>query len=262
MNAVVMGKNTMTHRAKHPNSDDMNGVERGVLCSDDANYPKNLKEVLGKKSPAMLHFVGNISLLDKHGFGFCGSRIASDKGLETAKDCAEQVAKNDFTVISGYAAGVDMAAHYTALASGGSTILVLPEGIEHFRIKKELRNVWDWSKVLILSQCQPHEIWQAYHAMNRNQVIIALSKAMIVIEAQEKGGTIEAGKSALKLHMPLFVAEYTDMQNTPGNDVLLQQGAIGLRKSRSEGRAILTPLFDKIDNFDYPTFSRSQLSFI
>jgi DNA processing protein len=238
-----------TYRARHHDSSDMHRVESGILRLEDASYPQNLKEVLGKKTPATLYFRGNLSLLEKVGIGFCGSRNASKKGLETAKDCAEQVARSGSVVVSGYASGVDMMAHHTALASGGSTILVIPEGIEHFRIKQALRDVWDWSRVLVLSQCKPDEVWKAYHAMNRNQVIIGLSKAMIVIEAQEKGGTIEAGKSTLKLHMPLFVAEYEDMLCTPGNNILLQMGAVSLKKSRSEGRARLTTLFDKVATF-------------
>lgn len=253
----------VAHKAEYPDPCDTQGVARGVLCSENGSYPQSLKEILGKKSPATLNFIGNTSLLEKAGVGFCGSRNASDKGLETARDCAEQIAGGGFNVISGYAPGVDMAAHHTALAVGGTTIIVLPEGIEHFRVKKALHGVWDWSKVLVLSHCKPHEIWQAYHAMNRNQIIIALSKAMIVIEAQEKGGTIEAGKSALKLRMPLFVAEYGDMDRTPGNDLLLQHGGVGLRKSKSEGRAKLSSLFGAIERFSYPVFaSESQLNLI
>lgn len=239
------------HHSKCRDSSDMDRINCGVLRLEDASYPENLKAVLGKKAPATLYFLGNLSLLKNPGVGFCGSRNASEKGLETAKDCAEQVAKNGSVVISGYASGVDMMAHHIALESGGATIIVMPEGIEHFKIKQGLRDVWDWSRVLVLSQCKPHEVWKAYHAMNRNQVIIGLSRAMIVIEAQEKGGTIEAGKSALKLHMPLFVAEYSDMQRTPGNSTLLQLGAFSLKKNRSEGRARLTSLFDTVKTFSH-----------
>jgi len=254
----------LAYKQKQHDMNDTTGIEKGVLRLEDAAYPENLKTILNKQTPEELYFVGNLSLLGKAGVGFCGSRNASEKGLETAKDCAEQVAKSDATVISGYASGVDMMAHYTALKSGGATIIVLPEGIDHFRVKKDLRDIWDWSRVLVLSQFKPNEIWQAYRAMNRNQVIIALSKAMIVIEAQEKGGTIEAGKSALKLHMPLFVAEYEDMACTPGNSVLLEMGAFKLKKNKNEGRAQLSSLFDTMANFSYknPFSNQNQLNLI
>lgn len=239
----------MARQKKYSDVNDADGIDEGVLHLDDSLYPVSLKQILGKHAPTALYYKGNLALLMKQGVGFCGSRNASDKGLDTAKDCAEQVADESLVVISGNASGVDLVAHRTALEKGGSTILVLPEGMNHFRIKKELRDMWDWPRVLVITQFKPTEIWQAYRAMTRNQVIIGLSKAMIVIEAQEKGGTIEAGKSALKLKVPLFVAEYQDMTHTPGNVRLLEMGAATLKKRQSAGRAKLTSLFEVIENF-------------
>ena len=98
---------------------------------------------MGNKAPKHLNMVGNIDLLNIDGLGFCGSRKISSKGLETAQDCANQVAHHNISVVSGNAAGVDFEAHYNCLKAGGKTILVLPEGINHFRIKKVLQPVWD-----------------------------------------------------------------------------------------------------------------------
>lgn len=237
----------LASRREHYGPIDIDNIDEGVLHRDEGSYPQKLKEVLGKLAPASIYYKGNLSLLDKQGVGFCGSRNASEKGLRTAKDCAEQVVDESLVVVSGNASGVDLVAHRTALENGGTTILVLPEGLNHFRIKKELREVWDWSRVLVISQFKPQEIWQAYRAMSRNQIIIGLSEAMIVIEAQEKGGTIEAGKSALKLKVPLFVAEYQDMTHTQGNVRLLEMGAARLKKKQSVGKAKLTSLFSTID---------------
>lgn len=120
------------------------------LQPDDAGYPAGLVAAFGAKAP-VLHVRGNLALLDRPGIGFCGSRKASDKGLETALDCAEQAAATGFTVVSGNAAGVDFVTHHAALAAGGNTNLVLPEGINHFRIRKDLKSVWDWQRVLVIS---------------------------------------------------------------------------------------------------------------
>jgi len=105
---------------------------------DDAVYPERIKLVLGKKAPKKLYTIGNKQLLNAVGVGFCGARNASEKGLETAKDCAWQFSQNNITVISGNANGVDFEAHYHTLKNGGKTIFVLPEGINHFKIKKSL----------------------------------------------------------------------------------------------------------------------------
>lgn len=198
-------------------------------------YPLAL--ATGRKMP-VLSALGNLDLLSTSGLGFCGSRKASEKGIAVAIDCAEQAVEAGFTVISGNAVGVDFAAHHTALANSGCTIFVLAEGIKHFRIKKDLRSVWDWARVLVLSQFVPQATWQAYRAMERNEVIIALSRAMIVVEAGATGGTLAAGLRTLEIKKPLFVADYENIETVaPGNAQLLARGAERLRRNRETGRA-------------------------
>ncbi len=211
---------------------------------DDALYPQRVKIIMGNTAPKHLDMVGNSDLLNMAGLGFCGSRKSSQKGLETARDCADQAAHNNVSVVSGNAAGVDFKAHYNCLKAGGKTIFVLPEGINHFKIKRMLQPVWNWERVLVVSQFELGAPWQAFRAMRRNQLIIALSRVMIVIEAGEKGGTLNAGKETLKSGLPLYVAQYQDMSvDARGNQLLLNLGALKLAKSRSTNIANLAKVF-------------------
>lgn len=210
----------------------------------DPDYPVAAKAAFVPKSAPVIYCAGNVTLLRKLGVGICGSRKSSDKGLEAVKDCADQIAKSGALVISGNAAGIDVAAHRAALESGGDTILVLPEGIHHFRVRKELRDVWDWNRVLVVSQFDPEDSWTVFRAMDRNRLIIGLSDAMIVVEAGESGGTVSAGLSTLKAGKPLYVAVYEDMpERAPGNEKLLQLGGKKVFKSKASGRAKMTDLF-------------------
>ncbi len=232
------------------------------LQPGDAGYPAGLSDWYGDKAP-VLHFLGNLDILDRAAIGFCGARRASEKGLATAEECAAEAVGHDLVVIAGNAAGVDLAAHRTALAKGGSTILVLPEGIQRFRIRENLEDVWDWSRVLVVSQFPPEASWQVFRAMARNELIIALSGAMIVIEAGAKGGTISAGFSALKRGTPLFVADYAQMHDfAPGNVELLKKGARALRRSRSTGRANLTPVIATMRGAPSFVGAAKQISFL
>jgi len=201
-------------------------------------YPGSVSMLLGGKAPKTLYCLGNLTLLGMPAVGFCGSRKASEKGLGVAADCATQLANSGFIVASGYAAGVDYTAHKAALEAGGKTIMILPEGIENFRIRKTLTDEWDWSRVLVISAYPPAAGWKTYRAMERNLLIIALSRAMIVIEAGATGGTLHAGKSTLKMGLPLYVVEYGDMATqAPGNAELLGMGGIPIMKSRTLGMA-------------------------
>jgi DNA protecting protein DprA len=216
-----------------------------ILTIGDSNYPNRMISAQNNKPPVLLFAKGDISFLDKPCLGFCGSRKASEKGLKTAWDCADQMARKGVNIISGYASGVDMTTHKAALEAGGTTTLVLAEGILNFRIKRELRNIFDESRVLILSEFLPGLPWSVHNAMQRNYTICSLSQVMILIEAGKKGGSISAGRTSLAMGRSLFAPVYEGIpESASGNRILLSQGAHGLKKSRKTNRANLTPIED------------------
>ena len=220
-----------------------------AIAPNDAQYPSSVNVAFAPKQPPTLYCAGNLTLLNQIGVGVCGSRKSSEKGIETVRDCADQIAKGGEPVVSGDAAGIDVAAHRAALEAGGNTILVLPEGIHHFRVRRDLRDVWDWNRVLVVSQFEPDASWSVYRAMDRNRLIIALSRAMIVVEAGESGGTVNAGISTLKAGKPLYVAVYENMpEKAPGNEKLLQLGGKRVFKGRVSGRAKMTDIFADISS--------------
>ena len=84
--------------------------------------------------------------------------------------------------------------------------------------------------------------------MTRTQVIIEFSKAMIVIEAGEKGGTMNAGMETIKHDTLLYVAKYQGMSvDARGNKKLLEMGGKRLARSWSTGRANMTNIFANIE---------------
>lgn len=207
----------------------------GAVLFGSPGYPHLLRQV--RAAPSFLFYLGAVDLLTAHGIGMCGSRNASDEGLRAAAACGEVATQHGLTVVSGYARGVDTASHVSALSSGGSTVIVLPEGIDHFRVKRgPVADVWNKERVLVLSQFPPGRPWSAGSAMARNNVIIGLSLALVVVEASEKGGTLAAGTKALQLNKPVLTLEFA--MNPHGNAELIRHGAISIR-NRAELRAQL-----------------------
>jgi DNA processing protein len=77
--------------------------------------------------------------------------------------------------------------------------------------------------------------------MTRNNVIIGLSLALVVVEASEKGGTLAAGTRALDLNKRVIALEFSE---TPrGNTKLIQLGATPAR-NRAELRSRLAQLVE------------------
>jgi DNA processing protein len=220
----------------------------GFLIVANENYPIELKKSLSTNTPPILSYIGNIDLLRKRKVGFSGSRKVSEKGIEVTKDCVEQLTRKDVCIVSGYAAGVDFEAHYGALSNGGSTIVILPEGINSFRIKKEMKDVWDWNRVLVISEFKPDAPWMASRAMQRNNTIIGLSDIMVVVEAGETGGSLDAGYKTLQMQKLLFVPQYGVVpESALGNNKLLNSGAAAIKRSSETQRANLTKMFEWLD---------------
>jgi DNA processing protein len=198
-----------------------------IVIDEDPQWPKQL-DVL-PSPPAYLFARGNLELLRSPAIGMCGSRRASERGLEAARVCGEAVAERGWHVVSGYAKGVDTETHLAALRVGGNTVIVLAEGMVHFRRKRAFDGLpFNSRTVLVLSQFPPTQRWTAGAAMTRNGLIVTLGRALVVIEAGERGGTLAAGRQALGLSQPVFALEFSDGPRL-GNQQLFDDGAQALR---------------------------------
>lgn len=237
------------------------GIRITVMGQPD--YPERVCTLLGESVPPILYWIGAETLFNVPAVGFCGSRKASAKGLDVARQCSRLLSTQGVTAVSGYAHGVDLAAHTAALEAGGSTTFVLAEGILHFRVKEPVRTLLDpehLDRALVVSEFPPSLPWKAHNAMTRNRTICALSDAIIVIESGMEGGTFEAGKTALALNLPLFCVEYAEPAETAaGNPYLLQHGAISLRRSRG-GEPNLTRLVQAVHEHPHRSNAQSEFS--
>lgn len=207
-----------------------------AVNADDARFPASLV-VKGRPVVPTLFCLGNLELLSAASAGMCGSRRATALGLKAARACGEEVSAWRMTVVSGYAKGIDTQTHLAALDHGGTTVIVLAEGINHFRVKREFTNSFDQERILVVSQFHPAQPWASYAAMARNHVIFGLGRALMVIEAGDKGGTLAAGRDALKRGRPVFVLNFDD-QTPAGNRLLIDAGARAVRSRHELGRAL------------------------
>lgn len=200
-------------------------------------YPSRVKHVLAGES---LFALGRLELLSQPCIGLCGSRDASEAALEWAYAFGKEAAARGVVVVSGYARGIDRRAHRGAMENGGTTIAVLPEGIQNFRITSELRDSIDPSRnFLAVSSFAPTSTWKSWRAMDRNKVIVGLSVGLFVIEARERGGTINAARECIRQKKRLWAVAYAD--ETPGregNKKLLAGSAIPLKHQDALGPAL------------------------
>lgn len=222
-----------------------------IIGLDDERYPKSVIERLGENAPPVLFCKGYLPLLNSDSISIVGSRDVSDFAIMLTKRIANRLADGGYNVTSGFAKGVDTSAHIGALKSNGTTTMVLSYGFNHLSIKKDIKE-YNWERnTLFISQFMPYEKFSGQNAMIRNKLVCALSKAIIVIssgpERDSSGkmsGTFDAGLTALKYKIPLFVLNPSLLTPTPkGNIDLINIGGISL----SNGNELVEYL-SKLDN--------------
>ncbi|TVQ62828.1 MAG: DNA-processing protein DprA [Phycisphaerales bacterium] len=205
--------------------------ERGValLTATDPEYPAQLLTRLGEDAPAVLFAAGSMELLNSLSVACVGARDASERGLTLTSTACRALANARVNVTSGYANGVDLAAHEGVVAAGGTTTIVLAEGILGFRPKAPLADHLTAQNSLIVSQFWPAARWTQYQAMQRNRTIIGLSGAMLIVESGLDGGTFDAGTTAIRLGLPVFAIRFDNPpESAAGNQALLDRGAFSL----------------------------------
>jgi len=175
---------------------------------NDAAYPAALTTIADP--PAVLWTRGRAAALHAHAVAIVGSRAASPYALSVAEQLAHDLASRGLAIVSGLARGVDSAAHRGAMAAGGVTIAVLGSGVdriypaEHARLARQI----DESGAVV-SELVPGTPPAPFFFPLRNRIISGLSRAVVVVEANEKSGSLITARCALE--------QGRDVLAVPGN---------------------------------------------
>jgi DNA processing protein len=178
-----------------------------VLAWNDPRMPSLLRAI-GDGPPA-LWCRGSLECLHVPTVAIVGSRAASPVALETATRLASDLASRGITVVSGLARGVDSAAHRGALEKG-RTAAVLGSGIdciyppEHAPLAAEIAR-----RGVVVSEYPPGTRPLPFHFPMRNRLISGLSRAVVVIEASDRSGSLITASCALE--------QGRDVMAVPGN---------------------------------------------
>lgn len=156
-----------------------------------------------------------------------GSRNPSEYGKKIAYRLAFDLAANEITIVSGFANGIDAAAHRGALDAGGRTIAVLGTGLDVAYPKSNLHMGDD----IIMTGAQISEFSfgvmpSSFNFPRRNRVISGLSKVVVVVEAAKKSGSLITARYALEQGRELCaVPGHAGQESCAGSNNILKEGA-------------------------------------
>lgn len=163
----------------------------------EPDYPTQLRDI--REMPPLVFTRGELVEDDLRAIAVVGTRKASPVGLKRAANIATTLARQDITVVSGLAAGIDTAAHRAALDAGGRTVAVIGTGITRY-YPAENRELQDeiTEHGLVLSQFWPDASPSKISFPMRNVVMSGYAAATIVVEASEISGTRIQARRALE----------------------------------------------------------------
>lgn len=203
----------------------MNNKVKYIKREDD-NFPKALESL--SDCPDMIYVLGNEELLNTFSLAIIGARKCTPKGAHFAKMISKDLSKLGVTIVSGLAIGIDSAAHSSCIENDGKTIAVLGSGFNNLFPKQNkllFENIIEKGGAVI-SEYMPDEYPSKIKFHNRNRIIAALSKGVIVIEAKEMSGSLVTINYAKKLNKKIFtIPGALEDINYSGSNRLLCDGA-------------------------------------
>ena len=178
-----------------------------LLPADDPRFPASLLAI--GDCPSALYYCGRLDAFDAPAVAIIGSRAASAVALEMASRLSADLSRLGVVIVSGLARGVDSAAHRGALEEG-RTIAVLGSACdviypaEHASLATRIVE-----RGLLVSEYPPGTPPHRGRFPMRNRIISGLSRAVVVIEAHEKSGSLITARYALQ--------QGRDVMAVPGN---------------------------------------------
>ncbi len=198
-----------------------------VVSIDDAIYPDKLRDIYAP--PSVIYVWGKLpDFNNRLSIAMVGTRKATQYGVMASHVLSASLAKLSVVVVSGGALGIDSASHIGALEAKGTTVCVLGCGFEHNYLPQNAqlrRNIAQTGAVV--SEYPPNAKSLPYNFPVRNRIISALSDGVVVVEADEKSGSLITVNHALDQGREVFaVMGNINSRYSTGTNKMIKDGAV------------------------------------
>jgi DNA processing protein len=174
-----------------------------LLTLHHPHYPPYLQQI--SDPPPLLFVHGDYTLLSSKQLAIVGTRHPSREGEKNAREFAQYLSYQGFTITSGMALGIDGASHWGALAGSGKTIAVAGTGLDRVypAQHRELAHKIAASGALV-SEFFPGTPVRKGHFPRRSRIVSGLSLGTLVVEAPKGSGALYAARHAIEQNREVF----------------------------------------------------------
>jgi len=203
----------------------LNRYKVTAITYDSPDYPKRLKEI--HDYPPIIYVRGSLLPQDECCLAIVGTRRATAYGRQVTEEIVGDLARNNITIVSGLAKGIDSIGHRAALKAGGRTVAVFGCGLdivypaENANLAREIME-----HGALISEYPLGTRPKADNFPRRNRIMSGLSLGVLVIEAGDKSGALITTEQALMQNREVFAIPGSILSPTSrGTNHLIQQGA-------------------------------------
>ncbi len=192
----------------------------------DKLYPEKLKHCID--GPILFFQRGNIDLQNRKIISIVGTRKVTSYGKIFCEKLIEELSILNPIIVSGFAYGVDIIAHKSAISNGLQTIACLAHGFNQIypkAHKKYIQQVEENGG--FITEFWSSDAFDRNNFLKRNRIIAGLSQATIVIESATKGGSLVTADIANSYNREVFAVpgRSTDSQSQGCNNLIKTQQA-------------------------------------
>ena len=207
-----------------------------LVCAGEDSYPAGLAEL--PDAPPLIWTRGARDMLTRPMVALVGARNASSLGTRMTRSLANGLVEAGYVVVSGLARGIDTVAHLTALEGG--TVAVMAGGVDVIYPSENAKLAEDIVSKGVLVSEQPMGIAPiARHFTKRNRIISGLSRAVVVVEAAGRSGSLITARGALDQGRDvLAVPGHPFDARAGGCNMLIRDGATLVRSAEDVIEAI------------------------
>jgi O-acetyl-ADP-ribose deacetylase (regulator of RNase III) len=200
------------------------------LRPGDVYYPQRLRG----RSDATIYVKGDPRAIDAAVVGFLPSIKPSDREIQAVLACVREIARPSVSVLVGYSAQVERPVIRIALEQGAHVIICLAEGILQFSVRRDLQDIWDESRVTIISAAKPTQKWFRGGAGKASLIELALADAAIVSDPSPAWLRNFARNDTYKAQGALFFLNYGE-ERTEVAELVRQLNARLVGRNRQTG---------------------------
>ncbi len=219
------------------------GLGARFVALGETGYPQLLKHI--DSAPPLICVKGKPDAMLRPALAIVGARNASASGRRFARQIAAELGRQDFTIVSGLARGIDTAAHEATIETG--TVAVLAGGIDVIYPPENndlYHRIVDRGGA-VLTEMTPGTVPQAKHFPRRNRIISGMSYGTIVVEAAKRSGSLISARLALEQGREVFAVPGSPLDpRAQGTNGLIRQGAT-LTEKAMDVIKVIAPLLER-----------------